>query len=179
MQLHSRQIFQLQLIFVDNRASIQASSSPKTTNRTTREHFEILLQNPHIKISWIKAHVCYFGNEIADSLAKAAAESNGIQLDIKLPKCHAKNILRKDITKQWQSEWNEGDTGRSTFNIFPKVSLQSANWNRADVLFFTGHCPLPSYLHRFHLANSPLCSCGEIRTPIHYVFYGSYLLITF
>ncbi|GBL83054.1 hypothetical protein AVEN_165287-1 [Araneus ventricosus] len=70
--------------------------------------------------------------------------------------------------KQWQSEWDEGDTGRSTLNIFPKVSQQSANWNRADVLFFTGHGPFPPNLHRFHLANSPLCSCGEIGTPIHY-----------
>ncbi|GBM33635.1 hypothetical protein AVEN_203680-1 [Araneus ventricosus] len=72
------------------------------------------------------------------------------------------------MIQQCQREWDEGDTGRSTFNIFPKVSLQSANWNRAYVLFFTGHCPLPSYLHRLHLANSPLCSCGEIATPIHY-----------
>ncbi|GBN88234.1 hypothetical protein AVEN_20396-1 [Araneus ventricosus] len=126
-------------IFVDNRTSIQALSSPKTANRTAREIFEILLGNPHIKISWIKAHVGYFGNETAGSPAKAAAESNDVQLDIKLPKCHARNILRIDMMKQWQSEWDEGDTGRSRINIFPKVSLQSANWNRADVLFFTGH----------------------------------------
>ncbi|GBM49966.1 hypothetical protein AVEN_34933-1 [Araneus ventricosus] len=134
-------------IFVDNRANIQASSSSKTTNRTARENFEILLENPHIKVSWIKSHMSYFGNETADSLANAAAKSNDVQFDIKLLKCHTKNILRKYMMKQWQSEWDEGDTGRSTFNIFPKVSLQSANWNRADVLFFIGHGPFPSYLH--------------------------------
>ncbi|GBN15478.1 hypothetical protein AVEN_238511-1 [Araneus ventricosus] len=77
-------------IFVDNRASIQASSSPKTNNRTARENFKILLENPHTKISWVKDHVGYFGNEAADSLAKVAAESNDVQLDIKLLKCHAK-----------------------------------------------------------------------------------------
>ncbi|GBL75193.1 hypothetical protein AVEN_231214-1 [Araneus ventricosus] len=91
-------------IFVNNRASIQASSSPKTTNKTAREIYEILLENPHIKISWIKAHVGYFGNEVADSLAKAAAESNDIQLNIKLPTCHVKNIPQKDIMEQRQSE---------------------------------------------------------------------------
>ncbi|GBM99792.1 hypothetical protein AVEN_101039-1 [Araneus ventricosus] len=104
----------------------------------------------------------YFENEAADGLAKAATESNDVQLDIKLPKCHAKNILRIDMMNQRQSEWDEGDMGRATFNTFPKVSLQSANWNRADVLFFIGHGAVPSYLHRFHLANSPLCICGEI-----------------
>ncbi|GBM15984.1 hypothetical protein AVEN_108582-1 [Araneus ventricosus] len=82
-------------------------------------------ENPHIKISWIKAHAGYFGNEAADSLAKAEAESNDVQLSTEQPKCHAKNTLRKDMMKQRQSEWDEGDTGRSTFNIFPKVSLQS------------------------------------------------------
>ncbi|GBM44939.1 hypothetical protein AVEN_126361-1 [Araneus ventricosus] len=87
-----------------------------------------------MKISWIKAHVGYFGNEVAESLAKASAESNDVQLYIKLQKCHAKIILRKDMMKQWQSELDEEDMGRST-NIFPKVLLQSANWNRADVLF--------------------------------------------
>ncbi|GBM51353.1 hypothetical protein AVEN_110806-1 [Araneus ventricosus] len=72
------------------------------------------------------------------------------------------------MMKEWQSEWDEGDTGRSTFNIFPKVSLRSANWNRADVLFFTGQDAFASYLHRFHLSNSPLWSCREIVTTNHY-----------
>ncbi|GBM53556.1 hypothetical protein AVEN_573-1 [Araneus ventricosus] len=80
------------------------------------------------------------------------------------------------MMKQWQSEWGKGDKGRSTFNIFPKVSLQLANWTRADILLFTGHGPFPSYLNIFHLANSLLCSCGEIGTPIHYA--TSYILIT-
>ncbi|GBM39429.1 hypothetical protein AVEN_126314-1 [Araneus ventricosus] len=82
----------------------------------------------------------------------------------------------KDMMKQWQSEWDEGDTGRSTFNIFPKVSLQSANCYGADVLFLIGLGPFPSYLHRFHLANYPLCSYGEIEIPIHYA--SSCLLTT-
>ncbi|GBM13689.1 hypothetical protein AVEN_148207-1 [Araneus ventricosus] len=85
--------------FVDNRASIQVSSSPKTTNRTARE----VLEKPHIKISWIKAHVGHFGNETADSLVKAEVESNEVLLNIKLPKCDAKNILRKDLMKRWHS----------------------------------------------------------------------------
>ncbi|GBN33392.1 hypothetical protein AVEN_85117-1 [Araneus ventricosus] len=57
-------------IFVDNRTSIQASSSPKTTNRTARENFELLLEKPHINISWIKAHLGYFGNEAAARLER-------------------------------------------------------------------------------------------------------------
>ncbi|GBM24668.1 hypothetical protein AVEN_272895-1 [Araneus ventricosus] len=92
---------------------------------------------------------------------------------MKLPKCHAKNILRKDMMKQQQSEWDEGDTGRSTFNIFPKVSLHSANRNRADVLFFTEHRPFSSYLHRFHLANSHCVAVEklELLFPMLHLVY--------
>ncbi|GBL99057.1 hypothetical protein AVEN_227555-2 [Araneus ventricosus] len=59
----------------------------------------------------------------------ATCKKNKLQVDYKI----------LDMLNQWQSEWDERDTGRSTFNIFPKVSLQSANWNGADVVFFTGN----------------------------------------
>ncbi|GBM24283.1 hypothetical protein AVEN_158849-1 [Araneus ventricosus] len=61
------------------------------------------------------------------------------------------------MMKHWQSDYGEGDKGLSTLYVFPKVSLQSANWKRADVLFLTGNGPLPSYLQRFHRANFTLC----------------------
>ncbi|GBM78927.1 hypothetical protein AVEN_26725-1 [Araneus ventricosus] len=32
----------------------------------------------------------------------------------------------------------------------------------------TGHCPLPSFLNRFHLSDDDSCACGEIGDPIHY-----------
>ncbi|GBN45577.1 hypothetical protein AVEN_237965-1 [Araneus ventricosus] len=49
-----------------------------------------------------------------------------------------------------------------------KVSFQPINWTRNEVLFFTGHGPFPSYLHRFNLAETSFCSCGGFGTPIHY-----------
>ncbi|GBL74118.1 hypothetical protein AVEN_231014-1 [Araneus ventricosus] len=52
-------------IHVDNRASIMASSISKSTNQTARQIFKILLTNPRIKVSWVKAHA---GNERADQL---------------------------------------------------------------------------------------------------------------
>ncbi|GBO40499.1 hypothetical protein AVEN_229755-1 [Araneus ventricosus] len=39
----------------------------------------------------------------------------------------------------WQMAWDDGDTGRLIHNIIPKVSLDSINWTRNEVLFFTGH----------------------------------------
>ncbi|GBO08098.1 hypothetical protein AVEN_236384-1 [Araneus ventricosus] len=57
-------------IHVDNRASIMASSNSKSTNETARKFFKILLSNPRIKVSWVKAHAGNIGNERADQLAK-------------------------------------------------------------------------------------------------------------
>ena len=36
----------------------------------------------------------------------------------------------------------------------------------------TGHIPLNQYLHRFHLADSPKCACGQgVETISHYILH--------
>ncbi|GBN73002.1 hypothetical protein AVEN_66647-1 [Araneus ventricosus] len=61
-----------------------------------------------------------------------------------------------------------GNTGRSTFNILSKVSLQPSNLKRKDTLFFPSHGPFPSYLHSFNLAPTAYCPCGNLdATPLH------------
>ncbi|GBN17039.1 hypothetical protein AVEN_168573-1 [Araneus ventricosus] len=50
-------------IHVDNRASIMASSNSKSTNETARKIFKILLTNPRVTVSWVKAHASNIGNE--------------------------------------------------------------------------------------------------------------------
>ncbi|GBL76096.1 hypothetical protein AVEN_234397-1 [Araneus ventricosus] len=67
----------------------------------------------------------------------------------------------------WQMVWDDGDIGSLINNIIPKVSLQPFNWTR-NVLFFTGHGPFPSYLHRFNFGENSFGSNEEIGTPVHY-----------
>ncbi|GBL88841.1 hypothetical protein AVEN_158953-1 [Araneus ventricosus] len=61
-------------IYVDNRANIMASSNSKSTNETARKIFKILLSNPRIKVSWVKAHAGNIVNERADQLSKDTTE---------------------------------------------------------------------------------------------------------
>ncbi|GBM90506.1 hypothetical protein AVEN_215768-1 [Araneus ventricosus] len=130
-------------IHVDNRASIMASSNSKSTNETARKIFKILLSNPRIKVSWVKAHAGNIGNERADQLAKDAAQHGQPYSHPKLPKPHIKGLLRKRMLEEWQTSWKNGNTGRKICNIMPSVSLRPINWIREDVIFFSQHGPFP------------------------------------
>ncbi|GBO19709.1 hypothetical protein AVEN_70567-1 [Araneus ventricosus] len=60
------------------------------------------------------------------------------------------------MMEDWQSDWEDEDTGRSTFNILPRVSTQPCYWKREKILFFAGHGPFPSYLKRFNFARQQI-----------------------
>ncbi|GBN20440.1 hypothetical protein AVEN_165494-1 [Araneus ventricosus] len=156
------------IIHVDNRASIMASSNSKTTNEIARKIFKILLANPRIKVSWVKAHAGNIGNERADQLAKDAIQHGQPYSHTKLPKPHIKDLLRKRMLEEWQTLWKNGDTCRKIFNIMPSVSLRPTNWIREDVIFFSQHGPFSAYLERFHLSDSDYCSCDGIGTALRY-----------
>ncbi|GBO29183.1 hypothetical protein AVEN_124670-1 [Araneus ventricosus] len=99
-------------IHVDNRGSIMATSNSKSTNETARKIFKILLTNPGITVSLVKAHAGNIGNERADQLAKDATQHRQPYSLIKLPKPHIKGFLRKSMLEEWQTLWRNGDTGR-------------------------------------------------------------------
>ncbi|GBO08530.1 hypothetical protein AVEN_227847-1 [Araneus ventricosus] len=156
-------------ILVDSQASINSAAYPKSHNSIAWKIFKLLHSHPHIRVSWIKAHAGYIGNEEADRLAKEAVETENFpETPLELPKSFIKTFLRQKMLATWQMAWDDGDTGRLIHNIIPKVSLHPINWTRNEVLFFTGHGPFPSFLHRFNLVETSFCSCGEIGTPIHY-----------
>ncbi|GBN53424.1 hypothetical protein AVEN_249020-1 [Araneus ventricosus] len=113
----------------------------------------------------IKAHVGYDGNEEADRLAKEAAESDRDPLSVKAPISILKSVFKKKMMEDWQSDWEDEDTGRSTFKILPRVSTHPCYWKREEI-----HGPFPSYLRRFNLPTSANCPCGNTNgTPLHYV----------
>ncbi|GBM90863.1 hypothetical protein AVEN_49826-1 [Araneus ventricosus] len=117
-------------ILVDNKESIQAAANPKIKNTTAGEICKSLITNKHIHISWIKAHVGYDGNGEADRLAIEAAESDRDPLSVKAP-----IMMEEKMMEDWQSDWEDEDTGRSTFNILLRVSTHPRCWEREEILF--------------------------------------------
>ncbi|GBN65250.1 hypothetical protein AVEN_217845-1 [Araneus ventricosus] len=80
---------------------------------------EILLKSTNIKLGWIRAHVGYSGNEAADVLAKKAIQE-GIPTCIPTPRSHIKSRLQKESIIRLQKEWDNGEIGRSVYNVLPK-----------------------------------------------------------
>ncbi|GBN26917.1 hypothetical protein AVEN_111679-1 [Araneus ventricosus] len=132
------------------------------------ERFQtLMLAQKHIHLRWLKAHVGYFGNECADELAKEViSESDPFFLP--KPLSYLKSEIRSAALSIWQDNWDNRETGRSTHNIVPRVSLKLVGWNREELMFITGHGPFSSYLHSFNLRTHDNCSCGEKGDPIHY-----------
>ncbi|GBM35767.1 hypothetical protein AVEN_108965-1 [Araneus ventricosus] len=50
-------------ILVENQASINSAANPKSHNSNAWKIFKLLHRHPHIRVSWIKAHSGYIGNE--------------------------------------------------------------------------------------------------------------------
>ncbi|XP_055924683.1 uncharacterized protein LOC129956767 [Argiope bruennichi] len=109
-------------IYVDNRTSILAAKNPKSNNKCARKIFAILSTNANIKISWIKAHAGYAGNEKADRLAKQAADSNSPIQPEPYPISFIKSSLRQTMLEKWQTEWDNGETGRLIYQLLPKAT---------------------------------------------------------
>ncbi|GBO22618.1 hypothetical protein AVEN_141523-1 [Araneus ventricosus] len=147
--------------------SIKSAANSKSHNSIARNVFKLLHSHPHIRVSWMKAHSGYIGNEEAYRL-EAAGTENFPETPLEFPKSFFKTFLRQKMLATWQMTWDDGDTGRLIQNIIPKVSLQPINWTCTKVLFFTGHGPFPSFRQRFNLAETSFCSCGGIGIPIHY-----------
>ncbi|GBN29163.1 hypothetical protein AVEN_246419-1 [Araneus ventricosus] len=105
---------------------------------------EICVEDNHLR--WLKAHVGYLGNECAVELAKEAI-TKGDPFLLPKPLSDLKAEIKSAALSIWQDNWDNGETGRSTHDIVPRVSNKPVGWNREEIMFVTGHGPLiPSSL---------------------------------
>ncbi|XP_035231137.1 uncharacterized protein LOC118203004 [Stegodyphus dumicola] len=95
------------VIKTDSQSSLYAINNPEhyypiiqQIQQDLRDHPEI-----HISLEWIKAHVGHYGNELADRLAKEAANGQAYeQINIPWPISHLKRSLRLKSIGQFQEE---------------------------------------------------------------------------
>ena len=106
------------VICTDSLSAVEAIESNK--HNTSRPD---LVQNIHyrshliksnhditIDLLWIPSHVGIYGNEKADSLAKASLEKDTIDLNIGLGNSELKNLIKSRLKIKQNSKWQESES---------------------------------------------------------------------
>ena len=123
-------------------------------------------QDWKVAFSWTKAHSGNHGNELADLLAKEAANSNTVdECYNKIPKSEVMGELNELSVKKWQSEWERSSKGALTKLFFPQIADRLKSRINAPPKFtvmVTGYCNIKTYVYyKYKIVDNPMCSCKK------------------
>ncbi|XP_055952947.1 uncharacterized protein LOC129988699 [Argiope bruennichi] len=160
-------------IYSDSLSLLTALASPKRKSwmlKQIADKIKAVNSNRRLSLHWVKAHIGVEGNEVADKQAKYGTEKDSI--DSHVPRSHG--TLRADIWRcilaEWQNEWASSSKGPQTHKYFPNVSTKMKSFHPFLIQFLSGHGRFPYYFNKFGITNDPLCDCGKVGTPDHYIY---------
>jgi len=82
------------------------------------------------------------------------------------------------VTK-WQSEWDHTTKGAITKSFFPKIAdrlKMKINVTPNFTTMVTGHGNIKSYLRKYKILDSPMCSCKSGEQTADHILYDCKLL---
>jgi hypothetical protein len=128
-----------------------------------------------VEFSWIKAHMGHKGNELADQLAKEAANNkNEDECYNRFPKSAVISGLKDQGLKQWQNEWVRTTKGAITESFFPKIVDRmklTINATPNFTTMVTGHGNIKTYLHKYKIIQNPMCPYTQGEQSVDYILY--------
>ena len=162
-------------LYTDSKITIDSLKNTRNHNHLIENIRQVLsyLKGNHwtVDISWVKAHIGVYGNELADHLAKQAARSDEPISYNKVPKTEVLKRLREESMKSWEREWRATNNGTETKKYFPSIA------ERLEVkipitpgltTMLTGHGRIKAYFHRFRITSDATCPCdGGDQTVDH------------
>ena len=107
-----------------------------------------------INLKWTPGHAEITGNEIADQLAKAAAEEAERMPEVtyRVTALDIKIAVQESCNIKWQKRWEAGVTGRQLFDLRSSVNVR-----------------LNEYRYKTGLQDSPNCRCGDPESVQHFI----------
>ncbi|GBM43369.1 hypothetical protein AVEN_166109-1 [Araneus ventricosus] len=110
-------------IWSNSQSSLKALLNQKSNSSIARSIQDYLYNTHNIRLDWLD-HVGHLGSDKADELAKEAITSKkAAVLTVPLPRSSAKQDLKQRALAKWQSRWDDGINGSSTYEIIKKVGL--------------------------------------------------------
>jgi hypothetical protein len=126
----------------------------------------------------VKVHLGHRGNELADELAKEAASSRTIdECYTRIPKSAVLSNLNEQTVNQQQKEWGSSPKGAIKKSSFPKITDRlklKINVTPNFTATVTGHGNIKTYLSKYRIIGSPMCSCEEGDQTVGHIIQAVY-----
>jgi hypothetical protein len=87
--------------------------------------------------------------------------------------------LNDRSVRQWQNEWEKSSKGAITKSFFPKIADRlklRINATPNFTAIVTGRGNIKTYLYKYKITESPMCSCEEGEQSVVHILYECKLL---
>ena len=164
------------VIFTDSLSAVQALEIGEGKNALHLEIkyclYQLSCQGVQVTISWIPSHVGIRGNERVDDLAKEALLLSHVNFPIAPDISDLDVILREQIKREWQTQWDMSLKGRFYYALEPKVSETvkysdpcKAKQTCISRLRFN-KCLLGDTEYMLNKRDSPLCKACKVKEDV-------------
>lgn len=173
------------LIVSDSKGALEKITNWKNAGKndhitlSIRANLIYLYENDFsVRLVWIPSHTNIYGNEQADYLARNSSERSPI---VRADVADFWPTFKRIVWERWKKRWIEKMGNRTFAQYVAPGSIGVKPWflgvdlTRGNIVTInrlrTQHCCSPVHLHRIHIRERDLCSCGE-RGDITHIFFA-------